>query len=56
MERDTGSETGILPQELLHLVRVSGKDNDEIVAPVLHLLNDRIDRLVSVQSAAFLGE
>ena len=46
--RDARGQAGVAAEELLHAVLVAGDDDDQIVAMVLHLLQQHLDRLLAV--------
>ena len=45
---DARAEAGVGLEEPVHLVGVAGEDDDEVVAVVLHHLQQDLDRLLAV--------
>ena len=56
MESNTGTQTGILLEELLHLIGIAGKDHHHILTMVFHLLDDGVDSFVAKGTAAIINQ
>ncbi len=53
---DAGAEAGVGGEELVHAVRVAGEDDDEVVAAVLHDLEEDLDGFLAVVALVFGAE
>ena len=56
MVSDTRPQAGILLQELLHLIRVSGKNDYNFITVVFHLLYDGVDCLITVHAVPVINK
>ena len=54
--RDARAEAGIGLEELVHPVGVAGENHDEVVALVLHHLQQDLDRLLPVVALVLLAD